>query len=144
MAAADNFSEKDRLIIVSSIEEAEMATSGEIRLFIEDDCGEHVLDRAAFMFFQLGMEKTKDRNAVLFYLAVDSKQFAILGDKGINEKVGSDFWHEIKATMQNHFTVGDFITGLIKGIKMTGEALSTHFPYQKDDKDELHNGIVFG
>lgn len=144
MAAADNFSEKDRLIIVSSIEEAEMATSGEIRLFVEDDCGEHVLDRAAFMFFQLGMEKTKDRNSVLFYLAVDSKQFAILGDKGINEKVGADFWHEIKATMQNHFTVGDFITGLVKGIKMTGEALSAHFPYQNDDKSELNNDIVFG
>jgi uncharacterized membrane protein len=144
MASADKFTERDRQLIVSAIEEAELATSGEIRLFVEDDCGEHVLDRAAFMFYQLGMEKTRERNGVLFYLALDSRQFAILGDKGINEKTGNDFWHEIKHVMQNHFTEGAFAKGLTKGIQMAGEALSKHFPYTDGDKNELKNDIVFG
>jgi uncharacterized membrane protein len=144
MAATDKFTEKDRQLIVAAIEEAELATSGEIRLFIEDDCGDHVLDRAAFMFHQLGMDKTKDRNGVLFYLALESRQFAILGDKGINEKTGADFWHDIKHHMQNHFTEGHFAVGLTKGIKMAGEALSKHFPYKEGDRNELTNDIVFG
>lgn len=144
MAAKDRFTERDRELIVEAIEEAELTTSGEIRLFVEDDCGDHVLDRAAFMFHELGMDKTKDRNGVLFYLALESRQFAILGDKGINEKVGNDFWHDIKHEMQNHFTEGHFSKGLTKGIKMAGEALSKHFPFKDGDKNELTNDIVFG
>ena len=144
MAAKDKFTENARINIVRAIEEAELATSGEIRLFVEDDCGEHVLDRAAFMFYQLNIDKTKQRNGVLFYLALDSRQFAVLGDKGINEKVGKDFWHDIKLEMQNHFTEGDFSKGLTKGIKMTGEALKKFFPYTEGDKNELSNDIVFG
>lgn len=144
MAAKDRFTERDRQLIVEAIEEAELTTSGEIRLFVEDDCGDHVLDRAAFMFHELGMDKTQERNGVLFYLALESHQFAILGDKGINEKVGNNFWHDIKHQMQNHFTEGHFATGLIKGIKMAGDALSKHFPFKDGDKNELTNEIVFG
>ena len=144
MTASDRFNETDRRQILASISEAEKNTSGEIRLFIEDDCGENVLDRAAFIFGELEMFKTKDRNGVLFYLALNSRQFAILGDEGIHSKVEKDFWHDIKHEMQNYFTEGDFVKGLSIGIKMSGEALKRHFPYMKDDKNELSNDIVFG
>lgn len=144
MSAEGKFTEEERLSIEASIAEAEKNTSGEIRLFVEDECGENVLDRAAFIFHELKMHKTKHRNAVLFYLAVESRQFAILGDSGINKKVATDFWFEIKLAMQNHFTEGDFVSGLRKGVTMTGEALRNFFPYQLDDKNELSNEIVFG
>jgi len=137
------FSEDDRKQIVNAIKEAERNTSGEIRLFIEDDCKDHVLDRAAFVFNELKMNKTGEHNGVLFYLAMKSHKFAIIGDKGINKKVPKDFWHEIKLHMQHHFTEGDFVKGLSKGIMMTGEALKTHFPYLKSDKNELPDDIVF-
>jgi len=144
MAAADNFPEEARLKIIASIQEAERHTSGEIRLFIEDDCGDHVLDRAAFIFKKLDMHKTKHRNGVLFYLALQSRQFAILGDTGIHSSVHKDFWHDIKMEMQNYFTAGDFVTGLNKGIKMAGEALKKNFPRKKGDVNELPDDIVFG
>ena len=144
MSAEGNFTEEERLRIEESIGLAEKNTSGEIRLFVEDECGDNVLDRAAFIFKELKMHKTKERNGVLFYLAIESRQFAILGDSGINSKVNTDFWYEIKMAMQNHFTTGNFVQGLTNGVLMTGEALSTHFPHQKDDKDELSNEIVFG
>lgn len=144
MSAEDKFSEEERLRIEAAIADAEKNTSGEIRLFIEDECGLNVLDRAAFIFRELKMHKTKERNAVLFYLALDSRQFAIIGDTGINSKVHTDFWYEIKLAMQNHFTEGDFEHGLRNGVKMTGEALRKYFPYQKNDKNELSNEIVFG
>ena len=143
MTASDRFDESDRLQILAEIKEAEKNTSGEIRLFIEDDCGENVLDRAAFIFKELEMHKTKERNGVLFYLATDSRQFAILGDQGIHSKVEKDFWHAIKHEMQNYFTEGDFLKGLTNGIKMSGDALKKHFPYHKNDKNELSDDIVF-
>lgn len=144
MSAESNFSETDRLKILASIKEAEQNTSGEIRLFIEEVCKDNVLDRAAFLFKELNMQETKDRNGVLFYLAFKSRKFAILGDSGIHSTVHKDFWHDIKLEMQHHFTEGDFVTGLSKGIKMAGEALKKNFPYQKDDKNELSDDIVFG
>ncbi len=144
MSAEGTFTEEERLRIEESIALAEKNTSGEIRLFVEDECGDNVLDRAAFIFKELKMHMTKDRNGVLFYLAITSRQFAILGDSGINSKVSTDFWYEIKMAMQNHFTTGDFVKGLTNGVLMSGEALRTHFPYLKDDKNELSNEIVFG
>ena len=144
MTASDRFDESDRLQILAEIKEAEKNTSGEIRLFIEDDCGENVLDRAAFIFKELEMDKTKERNGVLFYLATNSRQFAILGDQGIHSKVEKDFWHAIKHQMQNYFTEGNFLKGLTIGIKMSGDALKKYFPYNKNDKNELSDDIVFG
>ena len=140
----EKFSEADLRKIEQSIALAEKNTSGEIRLFVEDNCKGNVLDRAAFIFHKLGMDKTKLRNGVLFYLAMESHHFAILGDRGINEKTGKDFWHEIKLLMQGHFTEGDFVTGLSKGIQMSGEALKVHFPYTSGDRNELSDEIVFG
>lgn len=144
MFGAKKFTEKEQRLITETIRQAELNTSGEIRLFVEDDCGDNVLDRAAFIFDKLGMHKTKDRNGVLFYLALESRQFAILGDSGINSKVKKDFWHAIKHEMQNYFTEGDFVKGLSKGIEMSGNALKEYFPYSHDDKNELSNDIVFG
>src|SRR5437868_11546654 len=104
MSAENNFSEEERQQILSSIHKAERNTSGEIRLFVEDVCEENVLDRAAFIFKELKMHETKERNGVLFYLAFKSRKFAILGDAGIHSTVHKDFWHDIKLEMQNHFT----------------------------------------
>ena len=144
MSADKNFSQEDRKKIRASIKEAELNSSGEIRLFIEDVCGDNVLDRAAFIFKKLNMDQTKHRNGVLFYLAFTSRQFAILGDSGIHSTVHKDFWHDIKHEMQHHFTEGDFVTGLNKGIRMAGEALKKNFPHQKNDMNELPDDIVFG
>lgn len=141
---SDRLTAEEQSQIHAAIKEAEKNTSGEIRLFIEDDCKENVLDHAAFIFTELGMHNTEERNGVLIYLAMDSHHFAIIGDRGINSKVKKDFWHDIKLEMQHHFSAGDFVTGLKNGIEMTGHALKEYFPYQKDDENELPNEIVFG
>src|SRR4051812_2768984 len=117
------FTEEKRKAIMDAIAHAEKQTSGEIRLFVEDKCKEDVLDRAAFIFKKLNMHETELRNGVLFYLALKSQKFAILGDAGIHTKVQQDFWNHIKEEMQQHFVKGDFVNGLTVGIKKAGEAL---------------------
>ncbi|MDK2841619.1 MAG: hypothetical protein PWQ17_1124 [Anaerophaga sp.] len=138
------FTEEQKAEIVNAIKEAELNTSGEIRVHIEKNCAEDVLDRAAFIFEKLKMHKTKLRNGVLFYLAVQDRKFAILGDAGINAKVPEGFWDNIKETMLNHFKNGEFTRGLSEGIKMTGEQLKKHFPWKSDDVNELSDEISFG
>ena len=102
------FSSEQKKRIKAAIEEAELNTSGEIRVHLEDHCKtDNVLDRAAQMFDQLNMHKTDTRNGVLIYMAVKENKFAIIGDSGINEKVENDFWDITKEKMLGHFKTGD-------------------------------------
>lgn len=139
------FSQEDRNKIIATIQSAERQTSGEIQVHIENHCSGDVMDRAAEVFETLKMHLTKDRNAVLFYLAVEDHRFAILGDSGINRVVPSDFWENIKERMLVEFKKGKFTEGLRIGIEMCGSQLQAHFPYeQKGDINELPDEISFG
>ncbi len=130
--------------IVAAIKQAELNTSGEIRVHLEGKCAIDVLDRATYWFEKLKMHKTEQRNGVLFYLAYTDKKFAILGDAGINSKVPSNFWDTIKSEMEARFREGDFVNGLVNGILACGEQLKSHFPYQSDDVNELSDEISYG
>jgi uncharacterized membrane protein len=81
---------------------------------------------------------------VLFYLALEDRKFAILGDAGINQKVPGDFWEEITNEAIKAFKEGKFSDGLANGIVKAGEQLKTHFPYQENDINELSDEISFG
>ena len=144
MKASDFFSPQQQTEIVQAIKEAELNTSGEIRVHVEMKCSGKVLDNASSVFAQLNMHKTEKRNGVLFYLAVTDKQFAVIGDAGINKVVPNDFWNSVKDIMKENFIKGQFAQGLVNGILMAGEKLKSNFPYQDDDLNELPDEISFG
>lgn len=135
------FSAREKEVIVRAIAEAEKKTSGEIRVHVEAKAGKDPLERAKEIFFQLGMDKTKEKNGVLFYLAAGERRFAVLGDEGIDRKVPHDFWEGIKEAMTVEFREGHFVSGLTRGISMAGEALARYFPYQRGDVNELSDEI---
>lgn len=144
MPTARNFFTKEqqeeiRLAIIN----AELDTSGEIRVHIENTCKDDVLDRALEVFNKLGMEKTASRNGVLIYLAVKNRKFAIIGDKGIHEAVTENYWDSVKNKMLNHFRENQFTEGLVEAITETGNKLKKYFPYRTNDVDELSNDISF-
>jgi len=143
MKPSDFFSEGQKKRITDAIKEAELNTSGEIRVHIESDCKSDVLDRAAYIFEKLAIHKTELRNGVLFYLSINDRKFAILGDAGINAVTPDNFWEDIKETVITHFKKNEFDIGLSTGIKMAGNALKKHFPYQTDDVNELSDEISF-
>jgi uncharacterized membrane protein len=144
MNAVNFFSKEEKEVIKSAVKEAELNTSGEIRVHIDNHCKEDVMDKAAWWFGKLEMQKTEQRNGVLFYLAVKEHKFAILGDGGINAVTQDDFWDQIKEKMLTRFKEGAFADGLKEGILMAGEALRSHFPYQDGDVNELSDEISFG
>ena len=143
MKASSFFSKEQQAQILASVKEAEKATSGEIRVHIESVLKVDVLDRAAWLFKKLAMDKTADRNGVLFYLAVDDRKFAIIGDAGINSKVPAGFWDEISELMKKNFKEGKFTEGLSEGIIMAGNQLKKYFPCCEDDVNELSDEISF-
>jgi len=143
MKASSFFTKEQQAQILASVMEAEKNTSGEIRVHIETSFDGDVLDRASWVFNKLGMHKTAERNGVLFYLAVGNRKFAIIGDAGINSKVPAGFWDEISDLLMKRFKEGKFTEGLSEGIILAGKQLQTHFPYRKDDVNELSDEISF-
>lgn len=139
----DKLTEEEKKAILTAIQEAELNTSGEIRVHLENHCRMEVLDRASEVFGTLKMHRTELRNGVLFYLAMKDHQFAILGDVGINQKVPEHFWEDIRDFMVEKFKEGEYVQGLSEGIKMAGQQLKKHFPYRKGDRNELSDDISF-
>ena len=132
--------------LVAAIRQAEITTSGEIRVHLEDTCPTpEPLDRAAQVFGELNMHKTAARNGVLFYLAWKSRQFAVIGDAAINSVVPDDFWETTKEAVLEQFRRENYVLGLERGIKMVGEQLQRYFPYHaSSDQNELDDAISFG
>jgi uncharacterized membrane protein len=140
------FTEEEKKQIAEAIRKAEQRTSGEIRVYAENRCSYmDAMDRAIEIFAQLKMDQTKDRNAVLLYIAVKDHQLAVLGDEGIHRKVGNEYWQKEVLLMIQEFNRENYAEGVIECVKDIGEALHLHFPYDsKIDKNELPDDIVFG
>jgi len=119
------FTTQEQELIAHTITEAEKATSGEIRIAVEKHCPGNAYERATGYFHELGMDKTSQHNGVLIYLATEDHKFAIIGDKGINKLVPDDFWETTKTAMKAHFMAGNLCDGIIAGIALAGEKLST-------------------
>lgn len=143
MTSRTFFSKEEQQKIVAAIKEAELNTSGEIRVHIENHCKKETLERAAEVFYDLKMNQTAARNGILFYIAVKDHKFAVIGDEGINKKVEHDFWNDIKDQMIFNFKENKFADGLVAGISKCGERLKEYFPYQSDDVNELSDEISF-
>ena len=140
------FTEAEKKDIIDAISNAEQRTSGEVRVFVESRCRYvDAIDRAAEIFFQLKMEQTADRNAVLVYVATKDRQLAVFGDEGIHKKVGNEYWNAEVKKMIFNFNKENYAEGICRCLINIGEALHHHFPYNKDtDKNELPDDIVFG
>jgi uncharacterized membrane protein len=139
------FTGPDREKIREAIAASEKLTSGEIRIHLESSSKVNAFERATQLFAQLNMHNTADRNGVLIYLALDNREFAILADKGINEKVPEGFWDMVVKEMSDFFKSGQFADGLIHGVKQAGEKLAAYFPYNAlSDTNELSDDISFG
>jgi uncharacterized membrane protein len=143
MGARNFLSETDKQRVVAAVADAEKKTSGEIRVHLETECKEDVLDRAAALFVKLDMHKTEQRNGVLIYVSTNDHKLAILGDAGINKVVPENFWDDAKNTMIAAFKENRYADGLVDAIKMAGDKLNAFFPWQTGDKNELSNEISY-
>ena len=135
---------EEEIEVVKAIQKAEFNTSGEIRVHIEKSADFATLDRAKTVFYELNMDKTQHKNGVLLYIATDSRQFAIIGDEGINNIVPNNFWEEETQMITSLFAEKKHCKALVNGIERIGKKLKTFFPHQADDTNELSDSISKG
>ncbi|MEW5843356.1 MAG: TPM domain-containing protein [Bacteroidota bacterium] len=141
------FSDDEFLRVSNKIKNAEKTTSGEIRVAIKEH--RHFLDRkknirqlAEKEFHKLNMHNTRDKTGILLFLLLSDRQFYILADQGIHEKVGNETWDKLRDEIQQKFQNGNFCDGIIWGVERVGKILTKHFPVKSDDTNELSNEIV--
>lgn len=137
------FTKDEQQQIVEAIREAERNTSGEIRVHLDNFCFGSVVKKAQRLFQKLGMFQTADRNGILIYIAVLSHKIAVVGDKGIHQKLGTEYWDSIVKEIVDAFAHHKKADGLTKGIINCGHQLKIHFPYQDSDRNELSDSISF-
>jgi len=135
-------SQLDHDSVVAAIAEAERATSGQIRVHITRRRPSDLEARARRRFEKLGMTQTRNRNGVLIYIAPNLRRFQVLGDAGVHEKCGDDFWKETAAEMEEQFRRGAFTAGILRGVQKVGRLLAEHFPRDTETANELPDEVT--
>ncbi len=140
----DFFSETEKHAIVDAIRKVEMYTTGEIRVHLDEKCEKEAYDRTVELFHLLKMDKTPFRNAVLVFIAVKDKKFAVIGDEALHNKVSKDFWKKVGDKLAEDFSNSRFGNGVLHAIDTIGEMLIKHFPNIDElDRNELPDDISF-
>ena len=127
--------------IVEAIRDAEKRTSGEIRVFITRKSTKDTVPAAQAHFIELGMDKTRERNGVLIFVAPRAHQFAVIGDTAVHARCGDDFWKQLAHEMSGHFRKSEFTTGIVHGVRKAGELLAEHFPRKGGDTNQLSDEV---
>ncbi len=144
VSAEELLNEQELERVHAAIRSAEQRTSGEIRVHLDDVIVDDVLDHAAFVFEELAMHRTHDRNAVLIFISVAQHRAAVIGDVGIHARLPKGFWHEVLGVILEQFRAGRHAEGLCMGIERLTDQLAHHFPRKSDDRNELSDEITFG
>ncbi len=133
--------EHDR--IVGAIREAESKTSSQIRVYVQrGKLSADPLIAAQKKFHRLGMHKTRERNAVLIFVAPRAHKVAVVGDQAVHEKCGREFWQRLIDAMRAHFQNEKFSRALVETIEETGNTLAAHFPKRSSEGNELPDDII--
>ena len=133
--------------IEEAVRGAERLTSGEVRVHIEENRppGQDALTRAVEVFHALGMANTAQRNGVLFYVATETRNFAVIGDAGIDAVVPATFWNDVRDRVLAHFRRAEYADGLMAGLALAGEQLARYFPFDPaNDQNELPDTVSRG
>ncbi len=128
--------------IVEAIRQAEKQTRGEIRVHVTRCAPKDILEDAKKTFHQLGMHRTQERNGVLIFISWKKRELAIVGDRGIHERVGDSFWTGTRDKIIGYFSQGQFPEGIVAGVSEVGEKLKQFFPSTGYDTNELSDDVT--
>lgn len=134
-------SEADLEAVRRAISEAEAGTSAEIRVHLDHRCPGDPMARAVAVFERLGMHRTAERHGVLIYVAVTDRKLAVLGDRGIHERVGEAYWQRLVADVTAHFRDERPRDGCLHAVAELGAVLRQHFPRRPGDQNELRDEV---
>ena len=143
MASNDFLTASQEQQLIDAIQQVEQQTSGEVRVHIEKTCEDEPLERASFIFHELGMDQTQLQNGVLIYVATKAHKAAVYAGKGIHRQVADNFWDDVLQILIDHFKKQEFEQGLEEAVWKVGAELAELFPYQEGQSNELSNDISY-
>ena len=142
MKTSEFISQLDEARVVEAIRDAEARTTGEIRVFVSRRQVTDAVDAAQRHFDRLGMKRTKQRNAVLIFIAPRARKFAVIGDEAIHERGGDALWQRAVLEMEDSLKSGRFTEAVLCAVSEVGDALARHFPGKGDHGNELPDAVL--
>lgn len=111
--------------------------------FLNEQHVEEIVSKSALAaFYRQGLYKTEGENGILLYISVLEKKVWILADAGINNKIEQSRWDAVIEELTVGIKEKQQCEAICRAINSIGSILQEHFPYKKDDTDELHNLII--
>ena len=101
-----------------------------------------VRSAAVRSFFERGLHRTRHETGILIYISLLEHKVWILGDRGINQKIPPHFWEEHVQALAAGMKEGRAADALCKVIEDCGNELAVHFPYRRDDVNELSDHLI--
>lgn len=101
-----------------------------------------VLKNSFEAFSRTGVYCTKKHNGILIFVSYLEHSVKIIADKGISEKISDDLWKIVADELALNIKNNEGCEAFCSAIEKCGELLSEKFPIQKDDVNELPDGLI--
>lgn len=100
-------------------------------------------DRALRAFHEHGLHRTADGTGVLVFASLLERRAFVMGDHGIDAKMGADAWQRAVDALTAGMRRGDPASGFCDAIALCGGTLAQHFPRQGAPArgNELEDGL---
>ncbi len=93
-------------------------------------------------FYALGLQNTVGRTGVLLFVSLLERRVIVLGDEGIDSKLGAEAWAGVRNCVLDGVKNGELQAGLIAAVGKVGKVLSEHFPVEGDNPNQLDNHVI--
>lgn len=101
-----------------------------------------VRERAIAAFYEHQIYKTKNETGVLIFISLLEHKVWILGDYGINKKIGIEFWHACATELAEEIGKHNATQAVCRIIEKCGAILATYFPKQDKDTNEVKDEVI--
>jgi uncharacterized membrane protein len=123
---------RERRTVAAAIARAEDGTTGRIAVRVIPDASVDAFERAKREFESAGLHRHEPSNAALLLIAPKARQFAVIGDRVLHERVGDAFWNDVVSESQPYFARGALLDGILHAVTRVGDALRMHFSVTED------------
>jgi putative membrane protein len=113
------------------------------RMFVLEERASEVVEEQAFQeFHRLDLHKTEKSTGVLIFVSLFEKRVLVLGDEGIDAKVGEEHWSLLRDLVLTSIKRGSLTDGIAEAVRRCGDELSKYFPWQEGDRNEVPDRFV--
>lgn len=93
-------------------------------------------------FYNLKLDKTKTKHAIMFFVSLDEKYVEIICDENISKEIPDIHWQFIIDEFISDIKTNQISKGYVRAINACSMILIEKFPIQQNDENELPNEVI--